>query len=109
MVGESGPPHAKVYEIKCSLTDASGTDLEQYTANGSSIVKAKQAVAEIAWAQTKLEKPSPSAIQNNQQRRPQQQQQYQNNNWNRNNNFNNNRGGGQGLKILKIYLLLFVG
>lgn len=59
MINETGPAHAKVYEIKCSLTDANGVDLETYTGTGSSISNAKRNAAEVAWAQTKLEKPPP--------------------------------------------------
>lgn len=109
-MSETGEKYSKVYEIKVSLTDANGTELETYTASGPNVVKAKQNAAEIAWAQTKLEKPPtpPNTIISNApvtvtqtgagQSRPGGYNN-QNNNWNgnnRGNQFMNNRGGGIG-------------
>jgi dsRNA-specific ribonuclease len=49
---ETGPAHAKQFEIKLSLGD------EVYRSVGTSINRAKQACAEIALSSTKLEKPT---------------------------------------------------
>ncbi len=103
LVSETGPVHAKVYEIKCSLTDATGADLETYTATGPNIVKAKQNVAELAWAQTKLEKPPPPPPSAAAPQRPYQNN-YNTNNWNRPNNYNM-RGGGPGWTLRLLFLL----
>lgn len=59
VVSESGPQHAKIFQVKCTIYDPkTDSDLETYASNGSSINKAKQSAAEIALAQTRLEKPT---------------------------------------------------
>ena len=53
---ESGPPHAKLFEMKLVIGS------ETYNASGTSLNKAKHAVAEIALNNTKLEKPTPEQM-----------------------------------------------
>ena len=64
MVSQQGPPHAKIFCVKCVITDFNNTELESYTTNGTSIIKAKQLSAEQALSQTKLEKPNLSNKKN---------------------------------------------
>jgi hypothetical protein len=64
VVSESGPQHAKQFEIKCVVFDPkTNADSETYTTTSTSINKAKQAVAEIALQNTKLQKPSTEQVQ----------------------------------------------
>lgn len=64
VVNESGPQHAKQFEIKCVVYDPkTNAESETYTTTSSSINKAKQAVAEIALQNTKLQKPSTEQVQ----------------------------------------------
>lgn len=59
VISETGPQHAKIFEIKCSLIDLKTNNCkESVTTSGSSHAKAKQSAAEIAIKNTKLEVPS---------------------------------------------------
>ncbi len=53
---ESGPSHSKVFEMKLAVGN------ETYIGTGTSLMKAKQAAAEIALNNTKLEKPTVDQI-----------------------------------------------
>lgn len=66
LIKESGPPHAKIFEVQLSLAD------EIYTGTGTSIKRAQQMAAEKALASTNLTKPdaTPRTIQNNRSNRP---------------------------------------
>jgi len=59
VVSENGPCHNKIFEVKCSLHDSNTNELvESEVASGSSINRAKNSVAELVLAKTKLAKPS---------------------------------------------------
>ena len=73
IIGQEGPPHAKVFQIKCVISDAKNAEVENYLASGTSINKAKQAAAEQALAQTKLER---NTVRKNKPNFQQQKQQY---------------------------------
>ena len=63
MLSESGPQHAKTFEVKCSIMDLkNNTCIESVTTTGSSHVKARQSAAEIALKQTKLDIPTKELI-----------------------------------------------
>ncbi|CAF0812939.1 unnamed protein product [Brachionus calyciflorus] len=63
VISETGPQHAKIFQIKCTIYDPlTQAEIETYTASGSSINRAKQAAAELAITQTKLEKPTPEQL-----------------------------------------------
>jgi dsRNA-specific ribonuclease len=65
VVGETGPQHAKQFEVKCIVYDPkTNVESECYKTGSTSISKAKQAVAEIALQNTKLEKPTAEQVKN---------------------------------------------
>ena len=64
VVSESGPQHAKQFEVKCVLYDPkTNNESETFKTASTSISKAKQAVAEITLKSTKLEKPTAEQMQ----------------------------------------------
>jgi dsRNA-specific ribonuclease len=65
VISESGPPHAKTFEVKLSLIDSQKDSVvESYSSKGSSINKAKASAGETAIKETKLEKPTDEDIKN---------------------------------------------
>ncbi|RMZ96702.1 zinc finger RNA-binding isoform X6 [Brachionus plicatilis] len=63
VVSESGPQHAKTFQVKCTIyKPETEAELESYVSSGSSISKAKQSAAELALRETKLEKPTAEQI-----------------------------------------------
>ncbi len=67
VVGESGPPHARIFEAKCTvfdpkIEDAEAAVVDTAQATGTSINRAKSAAGEIILSRTKLEMPTPEQI-----------------------------------------------
>ena len=59
VVSETGPQHAKQFEVKCIIFDPkTNVESEIFKTVSTSISKAKQAVAEVTLQNTKLEKPT---------------------------------------------------
>ncbi len=57
MLDEIGPAHKKTFYVQLKLRTGSKKDEEVYVGNGTSIKKAQQTVAEMAYRDTKFKKP----------------------------------------------------
>ena len=63
VVSETGPQHAKLFEIRCSLIELStGTPTDSVNSSGTSHIRAKQTAAELMLKQTKLQVPTAEQI-----------------------------------------------
>lgn len=98
VVSETGPQHAKQFEVKCIVFDPkTNAESEVFKTASTSISKAKQAVAEITLHNTKLPKPTAEELLKRKQAKNQRSpfkskerkpKNHKNNNSNNNNNNN---------------------